>query len=147
MPTTPNPTSVLALDVGAKRVGLAIASLAARLPRPLTTLERGDAFFKKLRDIITEENVSTLIVGLPRGLDGQHTDQTRATEEFVTELRGQVDLPIHLQDEALTSHQAETELQGPQPVKDKGKIDALAATYILEDYLSEHATTEQLESR
>lgn len=136
MPTTPS--SVLALDVGDRRVGVAVASLAARLPRPLTTLQRGDGFFKELQRIIQAEEVGQLVVGLPRGLDGQSTSQTAATERFVAQLRDECDLPIHLQDEALTSKQAEHELAARGGPAAKGDIDALAATYILADFLASY---------
>jgi putative Holliday junction resolvase len=75
---------------------------------------------------------------LPRGLDGQSTSQTSATEKFVDQLRGQVSLPIHLQDEALTSKQAEAELRSRGAGHAKADIDALAATYILQDFLTSY---------
>jgi putative Holliday junction resolvase len=129
--------SVLALDVGDRRVGLAIASLAARLPRPMATLERGDGFWQSLDDIIKTEGVGELVVGRPRGLDGQATAQTVVTEDFVSELQAHFALPVHLQDEAVTSQQAEAELKNRRQPYNKADIDALAATYILEDYLHE----------
>lgn len=132
------PKSILALDVGEQRVGIAVASLAARLPRPLVTLKRDNTFFKELKSIMETENVETLAVGLPRGLGGQHTDQTRAVEAFADELRRQCGLPVHLQDEAVTSKQAEAELEARGKPYVRGDIDALAATYILEDFLAEH---------
>ena len=134
----PTPRSVLALDVGERRVGLALASLQARLASPLTTLERGDNFIEDLQTIIDNEAVGNLVVGLPRGLSGQHTAQTAAVESFAAELRQQLDLPIAFQDEAVTSKQAEAELQARGKPYAAGDIDALAATYILEDYLAEH---------
>lgn len=130
------PRSVLGLDVGAQRIGIAAASLSAGLPRPLTTLKHDDRFFAALQTIIENEDAGTLVVGLPRGLDGQHTDQTRAIEAFADKLREHSDLPIHLQDEALTSKQAETELQSRGKPYARDDIDALAATYILEDWLA-----------
>jgi putative pre-16S rRNA nuclease len=130
-------SSILALDVGEKRVGVAIASSIARLPRPLVTLGRGDDFVKKLQTVIEGENVTVLVVGLPRGLSGQHTAQTAAVESFTHELRRLIDLPIHFQDEAVTSKKAEAELQARGKPYQPGDIDALAATYILEDYLSD----------
>jgi putative pre-16S rRNA nuclease len=130
-----NHKSVLALDVGQARVGVALASLAARLPNPLLTLPRGDRFFDQLADIIRREDAGALVVGLPRGLDGQTTAQTVAIGKFVKELKEHTDLPVHLQDEALTSHQAEAELRRRGKVYAKADIDALAATYILEDWL------------
>lgn len=135
MPTTLN--SILALDVGNKRVGLAVASLEARLPRPLTTLNRGIDFFDSLRKIIEEEHIGTIVIGLPRGLDGQSTNQTRATKDFVDQLHQQIDLPTHYQDEALTSKHAATELEARSSQHNRADIDALAAVYILDDFLSE----------
>ena len=135
MAATPN--AILALDVGAKRVGVAIASLAARLPRPLITLEQNDTLFPTLEDIIELEGVGAIIVGFPRGLQGQHTQQTEAIESFTTSLRQQFAMPIHYQDEALTSKKAEAELKARRKAYEKGDIDALAATYILEDFLKE----------
>jgi putative Holliday junction resolvase len=129
-------TSILALDVGDARVGVAIASSAARLPRPLTTLERGDKFFEQLKAVVEYEFVNSIVVGLPRNLNGQETDQTASVQTFVRELKGHFDLDIHFQDEAVTSKQAEAELDKRGKPYKRGDIDALAATYILEDYLA-----------
>ncbi len=134
MPATPS--SILGLDVGGQRVGIAVASLEARLPRPLTTLTRDDSFFSRLYDIIVAEAVGELIVGLPRNLNGQATAQTESTKAFANDLGIHCKLPIHLQDEAVTSKQAETELKARGKAYQKGDIDALAATYILEDFLA-----------
>lgn len=132
----PAPSSVLGLDVGAQRIGVAAASLAAGLARPLTTLKHDDGFLPALQTIIEDENAQALVVGLPRGLDGQHTAQTQAVETFTDELRRNCDLPVHLQDEAVTSKQAESELQSRGKPYQRADIDALAATYILEDWLA-----------
>jgi putative Holliday junction resolvase len=132
----PAPNSVLALDVGDKRVGVAAASWVARLPRPLTTLQRGENFFEALKELIRTESASALVVGLPRGLEGQSTLQTQATEEFIMELEKSIGLPVYRQDEALTSNQAEVELSARNPDFKKEDTDALAATYILEDFLA-----------
>lgn len=132
------PSSVLALDVGAKRVGVAIASTIARLPRPLITLQQDGTLFEAIKNLIEVESVSAIVVGYPRGMQGQHTAQTDTIEGFTAELRQHVALPIHFQDEALTSKHAEAELQARGKLYDKGDIDALAATYILDDFLLEH---------
>jgi putative Holliday junction resolvase len=126
------------LDVGNQRIGVAVASLASRLPRPLVTLTRDDSFFPALQDIIESESVETLVVGFPRGLDGQHTEQTRDTEAFKAELSRRSNLPVHMQDEAVTSKRAEAELEARGKPYQRGDIDALAATYILEDFLAGH---------
>ncbi len=133
------PSSVLALDVGAKRIGVAVASFVARLPHPLITLNATDEnFFAALESIVEVENVTVIVVGFPRGMQGQHTAQTTAIEEFVAELRTHFALPIHFQDEALTSKHARAELEARGKPYDKGDVDALAATYILEDWLIEN---------
>jgi putative Holliday junction resolvase len=130
--------SILALDVGERRIGVAIASLEARLARPLTTLLHDDGLLAGLEKIIAEENVQLLVVGYPRNMSGDTTAQTRVIEEFTEELKRKLDLPVEYQDEALTSQKAETELEARGGTYQKGDIDALAATYILEDYLIEH---------
>ena len=129
-------SNILALDVGDTRVGVAIASTVARLPRPLTTLQRGDNILKELSDVIKSESVGEIVVGLPRNLAGQATSQTEATEKFVEELKNEIQIPVHWQDEAVTSKQAETELKNRGKAYEKGDIDSLAATYILEDFLN-----------
>ena len=131
------PSAILALDMGAKRVGVAIASLAARLPRPLITLQQDDTFWPTLESIVEVEGVTKLIVGFPRGLQGQHTAQTEAIEAFVEELKQHFPLPVIMQDEALTSKHAEDELRARGKPYEREDIDSLAATYILEDFLKE----------
>jgi putative Holliday junction resolvase len=135
MQTTP---SIIALDVGERRVGIAVASLAARLARPLTTLERGEQFLAALTKLIDDEHVGHIVIGYPRGMQGQVTEQTGVIESFAEDIRQHVNVPISYQDEALTSRQAEEELKARGRPYKKGDIDALAATYILDDYLAEH---------
>ena len=128
--------SVLGLDVGGKRIGVAVASMEARLPRPLMTLEQGDKLFDALEEVIQQEDAGALVVGLPRGLDGQHTAQTEEAQTFARGLGDRFGLPVHMQDEAVTSKQAEAELEARGKPYGKGDIDALAATYILQDWLA-----------
>jgi putative Holliday junction resolvase len=115
-----------------------VASLAAQLPRPLTAILRDHNCFEELKKIIQSEDAGQIVVGLPRGLEGQSTAQTEATESFVAQLRAEIDIPVHLQDEALTSKQAEEEFKTRGQVPSKGDIDALAAVYILEDFLTSY---------
>lgn len=131
--------SILALDVGSKRIGLAIASYAARIASPYKTIENDTSIWQELRVICQSEQVTQLVVGLPRGMEGQATDQTRYVESFAHTLAAELGLPIELKDEALTSRQAEAELTARGKQFSKGDIDALAAVYILEDYLNEQA--------
>lgn len=135
------PDYALALDVGSKRIGVAIASLSFKLPRPLYTLANDDDFIARLKRLIETEAIGVLVVGLPRGLDGQETGQTKYVREFVDQLKTQIELPINFQDEALSSARAEAELTARGKIYQKGDIDALAATFILEDYLLEPKET------
>ncbi len=132
--------TLLAVDVGNKRVGLAVANTVARLPRALTTLERNGAFWTRLKEITEAEGVQQIVVGLPRGLNGQETEQTTSTRQFADILKQNTGIPVAFQDEALTSWQAERELEGSRKSYNKGQIDALAAVYILEDYLHNYGT-------
>lgn len=136
MSVSSQPHDILALDVGTVRIGVARASSLVRLPEPLTTLTNDKDVWPTLRELCEQHNVGVLVVGLPRGLEGQDTAQTAAIREFVDQLSHEIKLPIVLQDEAVTSVQAEQELTQRGKPFSKGDIDALAATYILEDYLN-----------
>jgi putative Holliday junction resolvase len=130
--------SIVAFDVGAKRIGVATANAVARIAHPLTTLEHDDKIFDTIQNLLAREQAAIVVVGLPRGLQGQETEQTATIQRFGAKLEGQIGLPLHWQDEAVTSAQAEAELDKRGKPYTKGDIDALAATYILEDFLNEH---------
>ena len=135
--TPPAVHNILGLDVGGVRIGVAIASSLVRLPKSLTVIANNDAVWETLEHVIKTENIKQLVVGLPRGLSGQETGQTKVARRFATELASRFDIPVSLQDEALTSAQAEKELAKSGKKFDRGAIDSLAATYILEDFLRE----------
>lgn len=128
----------MAIDYGGTRVGIAVAGSVARLPRPHSTLHNDETLWEALSRVIEAESVGTVVVGLPRGIDGQETDQTRICRDFAAELERRTGLTVELQDEALTSEKAKQEFasRGTEPAS--GELDALAACYILEDYLQEH---------
>jgi putative Holliday junction resolvase len=130
-----NNKSVIALDYGNKRIGVALASRIARLPHPLTTLINDQDFKAKLKDIIVKEDADTIVVGYPRDINGNSTEQTRIVDTFLDTL-SEFGLNIEIQDEALTSTQAEEQLKSRNPNYKKEEIDAVAAAIILEDYLN-----------
>jgi putative holliday junction resolvase len=128
--------TLLAFDHGEVRVGIARVDTLVGLPQPLATVSPNDLeAIKKLIDI---NKPTELIVGLPRGLGGQETDQTRSARQFASSL-GAFGLPVVLQDEALTSNQART-----QKGQAKTSIDEIAACIILEDYLREHVNKDHI---
>ncbi len=136
---TPSPSTILALDVGERRIGVAIASLETRLPSALTTLLRSEESPQDIQHLLEKHSATALVVGLPRGLDGQHTAQTSAVEAFGKTLAAKVQIPLYWIDEAVTSRQAEAELIARGKPYAKGDIDALSAVYILEDFLRDHS--------
>ena len=132
--------SIIALDVGERRIGVALASLQARLSAPFVTIDRKKTIdaLKEIENIVKKHHVQTVVVGLPRGLEGQETDQTRLVRAFAVSLESILqDIPVELIDEAVTSAEAEARLQSRGKPYDKGDIDAEAAAIILQDYLSQ----------
>jgi len=134
------PQYIIGLDYGDKRVGVAVAHVVARLPHPLTTIPNDNNLLSNVQHIVQQEAVGLIVVGLPRGMDGNYTDQTRKAEQFAATLRAAVTVPVELADETLTSVDAEAHL-GPG-LHAKGDIDAVAASLILERYLAEHPSKE-----
>lgn len=130
--------SILALDVGAARIGLALASAAARFATPAGALANDALVMDNLHAFCMSNNVLRVVIGLPRGMAGQDTEQTAYVREFGKRVVQELDVPISWQDEAVTSVQAEAELRERNKPYSKGDIDALAATYILEDFLREN---------
>jgi len=131
------PKVVMGVDYGSKRVGLALANLESRLPNPYMTIENNN-LYDNIQNIINTNNVSILVIGYPRNLNGDKTKQTIEVEEFIATLKKQINTEIHTQDEALTSVKAEKELKSQKKQYNKEDVDALAATFILEDWLKDN---------
>lgn len=131
--------NVIALDIGEKRIGVALADTETRLPRPLKTLEVSEQTVGQVNDILGQYDIEQVVVGYPRNQEGEPTKQTAQVEAFVQQLKLPENIQIAWQDESLTSVQAEAELESRGGSYSKADVDALAATYILQDYLQEHA--------
>lgn len=132
-----NPSArIVALDVGEKRIGVASANVIARLASPLTTLVVGDDIINDIKQLLAKETAAVLVIGRPRSLSGKETEQTKRVEAFGAQVEQAVHIPVYWQDEALTSVNAEAELRIKRGTFAKGAVDALAATYILEDFLA-----------
>ena len=135
----------MGLDVGERRIGVAISDATCTLARPVgvlrsATLDR-QAVQQAAREVSRladqEDGVDTIVVGLPRRLDGTPNDMTPRVESFAHELGVLTRLPVVLQDERLTSREAESRLAIRE--KDwrarKQQLDAVSAALILQDYL------------
>ena len=135
----------MGLDVGEKRIGIAISDATATLARPVGVLKvagLGTSVITMVSDEIArlsaeDDPVSSIIVGLPKRLDGSPNDMTPRVERFAADLGRRSGLPVVLQDERLTSREAESRLAVRE--KDwrvrKQRLDAAAAAIILQDYL------------
>ena len=132
------PTSILGLDIGSVRVGVSRAVWPDGIPSRLTVLTNDLDLSLNLARLIEQENASLIVAGLPRSLEGNETNQTRATLEQIERLRVDLKVPIYLQDEAATSLKAEAELKTSGKEYAKEDIDALSAIYILDDFINEH---------
>jgi putative Holliday junction resolvase len=130
-------TNYLALDVGEARIGVALANSVARIASPIKTLNHDDTVWNELEKIVAENQVQQIVVGWPRGLEGQETDQTRYVANFIAALEQKIGVAVLTQDEAVTSITAEAELKKSGKPYEKGDIDSLSAVYILEDFLQE----------
>jgi putative Holliday junction resolvase len=135
---------VLAVDVGERRIGLAISDATATLARPLETIAvRGEAdaverVVSRVTDLAAEDDgVSTIVVGLPVRLDGTPSEQSARVQIFIDALKQRTAIPIVVADERLTSREAESRLAVRERDwrKRKQKLDAEAAAIILQDYL------------
>ena len=136
----------LGIDVGARRVGLAISDATQTLARPLTTLSvtsTDDAVSRVTREIERlmreDDALVTIVVGLPVRLDGSPSDQTARVEAFIQALAARTPLPIVRADERLTSREAENRLAVRERDwrRRKQRLDAAAAAIILQDYLDQ----------
>ncbi len=128
--------TLLGIDVGERRIGVARAQLGALFPHPLETLQEPATFISDIVNLCRVERAAALIIGLPRGLSGQDTAQTEQVRVFGAKLESQLDIPVYWTDEALTSAKAEDELRQRGRPYAKGEVDALAATYILDDFIT-----------
>lgn len=130
---------ILALDPGAKRVGLALSDPTRTLARPLPFLD-AMPFAKlagKLKALIREEEIDLILIGLPRNMDGTYGPAAKKAQEFATRLREVILIPIHTVDERLTTVEASRRLHeaGRSAREQKGKIDSASAQVLLQSYL------------
>ena len=121
----------IGLDLGQVRSGLARASSAARLAEPLESVPT-EQLPARLHELAKTNAIAALVVGLPRGLNGQETDQTKWVRQQAANLKKEVGTPIYGQDEALTTVMAESQRFFGKGLQDK---DAIAAAIILQDFL------------
>ena len=130
----------IGLDIGSRRIGVAVSDESGIIAQPLTTLEtRNEGGFplEELRGLVAERYVAGIVVGLPRRLDGSHGPAAAAAEAIATWLGEVLAVRVEMWDERLTSVQAERLLvdAGVRRKKRKGATDRIAAALILQGFL------------
>ena len=130
---------ILALDLGKKRIGLALSDELGITAQGLPTLDRRNkrTDFAELTRIVRENNVAGIVLGLPLRMSGEEGSQADWVRAFAEELKAFVDVPIELRDERWTSKQAERVLAGSGVRNEDRKpaIDRISAMILLQDYL------------
>lgn len=133
---------IMALDLGDTRIGIALSDALKIIANGYETYTRkkNDDDFKYIADLIKEKEVDTVVLGLPVNMDGTLGDRADKTKQFAEKLKEYFDVKIVYQDERLTTVSAERALLEADMRRDKRKqvIDMVAATIILQSYMSTH---------
>ena len=126
---------VLALDYGRARCGCALSDPTGTLATPLDVIERPATKrgFAQVVELVRAREAGRVVVGLPIGLSGRDTDQTRETRDWAGRLRNAVDVPVDLYDERFTTAIAARDREAT------AAEDSRAAAVLLEDWLARHA--------
>jgi putative Holliday junction resolvase len=127
------------MDVGSRRIGLAISDLLGITAQGLDTLHRQNkrADFAQLERVIREHDVTEIVMGLPLRMSGAEGIQAEKMQAFAEEIRRRFKLPVHLWDERLTSAQANRLLRETEmSIKRRGAVvDQMAAVLILQSWM------------
>lgn len=132
--------ALLGLDVGDKRVGVAMLSKGGMLATPVGTfLRAGGKAESEILTLISKHSIETVVVGLPLSDDGEKNEQCQKVEAFCRRLGKRIQVRIEFVDEYSSSYDAEEKIRSSgkraKALKQKGIIDAAAATIILQTYL------------
>ena len=131
----------LGIDLGEKRIGIALSDGLKIAAQPYSVIERTSrkADFAQFQKIVLEHNVGRLVIGLPVQTNGEEGEMAKWVRNYGTALGEAVGLPVVFQDESLTSEMAAGAMAeaGYSRKKMKGKLDAVAAALILQSYMDE----------
>jgi putative Holliday junction resolvase len=142
MPDTERPSRYLALDVGSKRIGVAVSDELGLTAQPVLTLERRRKTRDDLRSLARlarRFGVAGIVVGNPVHMSGEQSSRAGRTQAFARELGELTGLPIHLWDERLTTREAHQILYAAGHARQEHQrvVDQVAATLILQSFLDE----------
>ncbi|MHC4842238.1 MAG: Holliday junction resolvase RuvX [Planctomycetota bacterium] len=127
----------LAIDYGNRRTGLAVCDPSETIVSPLTVYETNKNLIQKIQELIEKEDIKSIVLGLPLNMDNTKGPQANRTIGFSKELQTKIEIPIHFQDERLSSFTAREMMAEAELTKKKKKkrMDAVAAAQILEAFL------------
>jgi putative Holliday junction resolvase len=135
--------SILGLDVGDRRIGLALAEEGGTLAVPIGAFERTSLRndLPRITEVLRERKATLLVAGLPISINGTLGPQAKKTQKFLDILKEQTQLPVEMVDERYSSSEAGRLMQarGAQPSRRRADVDATAATIILQAYLDQQA--------
>jgi len=136
---------ILALDLGERRIGVALSDACGWLATPLTVLRRSsrEAELATIEELVRKHQVEQVIVGYPRSLDGTLGPQARRVDRYVEQLRVRLLVPVVLWDERLSTAQAERLVHEMGQRVQRERIDAAAAAVILQNYLDAQSLTKE----
>jgi putative Holliday junction resolvase len=130
---------LMGLDVGDRRIGVALSDPGKVIARSLQVIERRSlqADMEQLRSLVEENEVEKVIVGHPLHLDGQAGEQAERAQDYAAELAASLGVPVVLWDEAFSTERARQAMieAGRTRKKRRERLDAVAAAVILQDYL------------
>jgi len=127
-------TSIIGIDPGDKRIGVAVADLDTRIITPLTTLSNNRSFVTELKKLHDKYNFDIIVIGLPITGSGLRGKQAKKVLALAEKIKSQLPITIELEDERYTSKAALTHLQTIG--EDKAEVDTFAAILILKSWLS-----------
>lgn len=128
---------LMGLDVGERRIGVAVSDPLGKTAQPFATIERDDSIVDRVRGLLAETGAERLVLGLPLLMDGREGEQARRVREFARTLTGGLEVPIEFIDERLTTREAEAVLArgGIKRGRKKEASDRVAAALILRAYM------------
>jgi putative Holliday junction resolvase len=133
---------MLALDIGDKRIGVAVSDETGTLARPLMAITRTSQRqdFERIARLVAEQSAERVVAGYPRSLSGGEGPQAQRVRRYVEALAATLPVPVELWDERYTTVEASERLRnsGRRRSHDRGQLDAAAAAILLQDYVDSH---------
>ena len=136
----------MGIDYGSKRVGVALSDPTGIIATGAGVLKNDDALLGRLNDIVRENNVTLIVVGMPFSADGGKGPQALAVEDFIRRMKEVVHVSVDTWDESLTSVDARRVMRGSgmkrKKRQDKGRVDEMAARLLVQEYLDHRWNTQ-----